>query len=253
MVKKFSAADLPLALLKEASWLGYVMPILTESVVCQWQKNIGLYKYETLDQAVDKARLEHSAEKVNLVGHSMGGLEALAYTVNHPGEVDNCVSVASPFSGTNASVGGLSALFFGVYLKTVFQLTPDSDYIKTLKQKLQNAMPEFEANDVKLTNIWSPIDEFMTKGDCSIETILGRKSENLEEFEFNLGHCSVFYCKETTEMLHTMIDESPYPTILVHGLMMNKRFFKKFAEEIPKALEHKVYALSYDFAKALEI
>ncbi len=60
---------------------------------------------------VNVAGIYHPGKKVNIVTHSMGGLVARRYILDHPGKVDKLITVAAPFLG---SAKPLYQMIYGV-------------------------------------------------------------------------------------------------------------------------------------------
>ncbi|KKR88234.1 MAG: Alpha/beta hydrolase fold protein, partial [Candidatus Wolfebacteria bacterium GW2011_GWB1_41_12] len=61
-----------------------------------WRRNIG----DTANNLASFVDGQVPSGKVNLVGHSMGGLVARAYAQNHPDRVNKLVTVGSPYQGS---------------------------------------------------------------------------------------------------------------------------------------------------------
>ncbi len=247
MVSSAELLSVPSMLFKEARWLDYVTPIFISSVIEQWNSTFLMDDYKTIEEAVAMAR----TPKVNLVGHSMGGLKSLVYTLNNPDKVDNCVMSGTPLAGTNSSWIGATFATFGVYLQSCFQLLPFSDYMKELRKKLNDRIGYLESNNVTLTNIWSPIDELVTTDDSSLESLLKKRSKIMKDYRFALGHCEIFYGEGPQNIMKGIIYNSNNDTVLVHGMLMNQKFFNRFIENMdPKHLE-KLVLFSYDYSKSL--
>ena len=79
---------------------------------------------------VDRIREETGAEKVDLVGVSLGGFAALHYLTNLDGakKVGRFVAVASPFHGTWFALLGVAAL--GAVSKGAWQCLPTSSLVR---------------------------------------------------------------------------------------------------------------------------
>jgi hypothetical protein len=239
---------------EEVCYLNFVTPIFVEGLVKQWSKYFCFNsEYDSLDETIERVMHKHSTDKVNLVGHSMGALESLAYTLNNPDNVDNCVTVAGPFGGTNMAIFGFVQFAFFVYTPSIFQLLPNSTYIQEMKHKIREKMPELEDKDVKINNIWSPVDEFLSSDETTLETILGRKSSSVNEHGVQRGHCSTFYCDTTLNILKNILQESKYPMVMLPGFTMSEKFYDIFMNDLSPEFKEKVYAISYDFAKILEV
>lgn len=58
------------------------------------------YGLAPVEHAIQALRAELAGEKVNLLGHSQGGLVAAAYATRWPDEVATVITLAAPLSGT---------------------------------------------------------------------------------------------------------------------------------------------------------
>jgi Predicted acetyltransferases and hydrolases with the alpha/beta hydrolase fold len=100
---------------------------------------------EVVERKVEEVYDRHD-ERVNLVGHSMGGLDSRWYVEQMDGEeyVDTVVTLATPHHGTLTS--RYAALTPGGK-----KLAMSSDVIRTLKQ-------DGLSEDVEYVSLWSPGD-----------------------------------------------------------------------------------------------
>ena len=159
-----SYLNVPLAMYKELEQIDNVAVMFVEGIIDQWKelgkKILGLGTgYKTLDQTVDKALADHGTDKVHLVGHSMGGLEATAYALNNPEKVGEVVTVGTPYQGSIMAPGGVFVMGLGVYAPTIWQIVPGSDYLRELKRRVNADIGVLEREGVKITNHYSPFDE----------------------------------------------------------------------------------------------
>ena len=101
---------------------------------------------ERLSEAVKTALAQTGAEKVDLVGHSMGGLVVRYFVERLDGaaSVNAAVTLGAPHRGTKTAV-------FGVF-KSAEQFMPDSDLIAELNE----AVPANRA--VNMSAVWSDFD-----------------------------------------------------------------------------------------------
>jgi triacylglycerol lipase len=111
-----------------------------------------------LNTFADNVRAQTGAAKVDLIGHSQGGLVARGYVKYYGGasEVDSLISLGAPHYGTY--VANIVAFFgFGSCLGIVAceQMTIGSSYLGNL-----NAGPDVIGN-VKYTNIYTTYDELV--------------------------------------------------------------------------------------------
>ena len=101
---------------------------------------------ERLSEAVKTALARTGVEKVDLVGHSMGGL-VVRYFIERlegAGSVNAAVTLGAPHLGAKTAV-------FGIF-KSAEQFMPDSDLIAELNE----AAPS--RRTVKMTAVWSDFD-----------------------------------------------------------------------------------------------
>ena len=91
---------------------------------------------------------QRTGRKVNLVGHSLGGLIALRKAQENPTLVDKVIMLGSPLNGTNIA--------YAPYLihKSCRQMVPGSDFLKHIQEK---GFPE----NVEFHAIASPYDEIV--------------------------------------------------------------------------------------------
>ncbi|MEA3379200.1 MAG: hypothetical protein U9Q69_06240 [Nanoarchaeota archaeon] len=218
--------------------------------VCeQWLNKIGLFKYDTLEEAVEKS----STKKVNLVGHSLGALESMIYTIKNPEKVETCIPVGCPYGGTSMAYFGSIFSLLNIHLKSHNQILPNSKFINDFRKKFKERMPEIEKNNAKIINIWSPIDELIENNNASISHTLGLKSKCITEHSINTGHGYLFYCDFTQDLVRSLITESESNTILVHGLSINKNFFLPFIKTLNESQFKKTTAITYDYSRLLQI
>ena len=65
--------------------------------------------YEELHYIIDKITYDYyawcgSLPKINLIGHSRGGLWNMDYVIEHPKNVDSLVSVGTPIMGLGMTI-----------------------------------------------------------------------------------------------------------------------------------------------------
>ncbi len=61
--------------------------------------------YEELDYIIDKISYDYlevmgALPKINLIGHSCGGLTNMDYAINHPKNVASLISLGTPYNGS---------------------------------------------------------------------------------------------------------------------------------------------------------
>ena len=89
---------------------------------------------------------ETKIDRVDLIGHSFGGLCARYYiqALDGANKVNHCITIATPHKGTTLSFFGLGA--------ANLDMQPGSDLLQELNKDL--TLPD----GVDFTNIWSPFD-----------------------------------------------------------------------------------------------
>ena len=89
---------------------------------------------EIIAKKISNLRDHHHLEKIDIVGHSMGGLIGL-YALKRLGvsdSVNRLITVGTPYHGTNIAYAGLP--FFGLTGKGLWQLLPDSKFLQALHE-----------------------------------------------------------------------------------------------------------------------
>lgn len=108
--------------------------------------SIGEY-VNRLDRCIKHVLRENSCDKVILIGHSMGGLVALAYETQLPERVDKIVTITTPIQGAPLLKNPLIKKI--LHYKRHVQMTPDSGFLSVLID---------EANTNKVQTFGSPND-----------------------------------------------------------------------------------------------
>lgn len=86
----------------------------------------GSVKYRTLEETASHLPGSiRGSEKLSLVGHSFGGMLALDYALDHPEQVCEVLTVASPFKGTQGIYLQNIMRLTGLYDKALYDLLPD--------------------------------------------------------------------------------------------------------------------------------
>lgn len=117
---------------------------------------------EKIERLMERFGKHHDFEKIDLVGHSMGGLIGLYYIKKLGGHrvVSRLVSLGTPFNGTWASVLGM--LPFGAISRGLWQMLPNSDFLTSLKSH-----PE-EAHRTRLFSISAKYDAICPPKSCRL-------------------------------------------------------------------------------------
>lgn len=232
----------------EFSWLFKVLPDVFVGFKENLKFKAGRETYfENLEDIVHNVKTNHKLSKVNLVGHSLGGLKIMNYCSKFLGDIDNCVTIASPFGGTFFYKMGYLAPLFGLNDETIFEMKP-GDFLEDLSKKIKNNYPLLE--EIKFKNICGDFDEFISLKNSSLIEFLGSDKENIEEYVLKYqGHASVFDNYFTYDLIKDILKSSVYPLIMVHGYCMNKNFFNPFINHIKNfepELQKKIYVFSYN-------
>jgi len=100
---------------------------------------------ELVEEKVERIHDKHD-ERVNLVGHSMGGLDSRWYVEQLGGEeyVDTLVTLGTPHHGTLTSR-------FAAFTPGGRKMAMSSDFIRTLKE-------DGLSDEVEYVSVWSPND-----------------------------------------------------------------------------------------------
>jgi len=117
---------------------------------------------EKVAKLMDRFAKHHPFEKIDVVGHSMGGLIGLYYLKRHGGHklINRLIALGAPFNGTWASV--LALVPFGAVSKGLWQMLPQSEFLKTLR-----AHPE-EAHQTKIISIAAKYDAICPPKSCHL-------------------------------------------------------------------------------------
>jgi pimeloyl-ACP methyl ester carboxylesterase len=128
-----------------------------------------------LGNIVQLARERAGVDKVDVLGHSMGGLVVRYYVEQLGGDafVDTAVTLGAPHKGTKTAVFGL--------FDTARQFLPTAAFIKDLKV----ARP---VQDVKMISIWSEFDNIVLPPE---NALLPQPYENV--MVKNVGHVALLF------------------------------------------------------------
>ena len=142
---------------------------------------------------------KYQIESVNLVGHSMGGIISLKYTMEKSGngypEVNKLITIGSPFDGI------YSEEYFHIHQDAAAtDLKPNSLALQLLRE---GTFP----SDIDVLNIGSTGDLIATpKSVQSLRTII--PAENFQETILEnkkLGHSALHESKEVDKMIHSFL------------------------------------------------
>jgi triacylglycerol lipase len=131
---------------------------------------------ERVANKVDQLRREHGIERVDLVGHSMGGVIARNYIQRRggSGKVRHCICIATPHEGSRLAPFALTPL--------AQVLMPGSEFLQHLAEGQRPA-------GVRFTNLYSRHDNLVIPG----ESALLDDIPNLEVS--GIGHSCLLYSR----------------------------------------------------------
>ena len=143
-------------------------------------------------------------EKINIFGHSMGGLVGIDYLINHPENVAKFVAVGSPFKGSSLAYpaweGGdiwndnfITKIAMTLYIKhcgSIWNLNSDKDIIQNNIPSIGNLLPTFNylrdhktlswVNPTYAQNTWTNSKFDIPEGP-TVETISGTGFATISE------------------------------------------------------------------------
>lgn len=118
---------------------------------------------EKIERLIERTGDHRAFEKIDIVGHSMGGLIGLYYIKHLGGHrlVNRMIGLGAPFHGT--WVGLLAVVPFGAFSRGIWQMLPKSHFLKSLR-----AHPQ-EAHETKLISIAARFDALCPPRTCRLE------------------------------------------------------------------------------------
>lgn len=117
---------------------------------------------EKIERLMARFSKDHDFEKIDLVGHSMGGLIALYYVKKLGGHrlINRVVALGTPFNGTWVSL--LAMVPFGAVSRGLWQMLPKSEFLKELRLH-----PE-QAHQTRMTSISAKYDAICPPKSCRL-------------------------------------------------------------------------------------
>jgi triacylglycerol lipase len=102
------------------------------------RKSARLLSYK-IERIMDHYCQKHDFEKIDIIGHSMGGLIGLYYVKNLGGHrtVDKLVTLGTPFNGTWLAAAGILPL--GWFSRGVWQMLPTSNFLQKMQEHEERA------------------------------------------------------------------------------------------------------------------
>lgn len=135
---------------------------------------------EQLHERIEALLAETGADRVALVGHSMGGLVSRAYLLRHgPNRVAKLITLASPHQGTRVAHFGLGP--------NARQMEPDSPWIRGLASREPRSLPA--------VNVWSTADEIV------VPPHRGQWAAAQEKVIPALGHFAIVFSPMVAELV----------------------------------------------------
>ncbi|MBI4153914.1 alpha/beta fold hydrolase [Candidatus Woesearchaeota archaeon] len=238
------------------------IPVAAESLALQWKRKLRGTRYRTLDEVIWYAKEKTGSKKVNLVGHSLGGLIALTYTIGHPEQVGQCITLSTPFQGTYAAYIGALFTFLCINPKPAFQMIPESNFLKSLQEQFQKHFLAFQKNKLTFKNIYSEHDELLSKRSASLKALAQCNPGFIQESKLSgYGHGAVMYSEEAYQTITETFRENPYPLIFIHGFALNRSFYNKKLERLRREYpeftkggeKRRIFHFTYDYTKALQL
>lgn len=168
--------------------------------------------FGTLQDCVDSLKAQMAelddATTINFVAHSMGGLIARNYILQHgAGRIGKCVFIATPHGGTRvASVVDKIPLYPSIF-KPIKHFLPESGFRKFERDK------GFKLGLIAGSKHWSPIGKFLLRkpsdGRVEIESV---KTEDADDFMvLPFGHKAIHRRKLTLDYVVGFLIEGRFP------------------------------------------
>lgn len=143
-------------------------------------------------------------EKINLVGHSMGGLVAVDYLLGNPAKVNKTLTAGSPFKGSSLTYpsweGGdiwsdnfitkIATTLFVKHCRNILNTTTDMETVKIAFPSMGNMLPTYNyLKDNKTDQIINPIyaintwanSGFTLPSGLNVKTLSGNGYDTLSE------------------------------------------------------------------------
>lgn len=207
--------------------------------------------YKTIDDAVEEVKEKTGAEKVNLFGHSLGGIIALDYALDRPENVEDILTVASPFRGTYGILYSNLMRPAGLHDPVVYDmLLPFGKFMERLRYKMYRQWKQLEKEPVNVMNIIASEDEFVGEERMSLLAAIGKR-ENIVEFSLPEGHCEVLFNRQTVEQLRFMMQNGA-ATVGVHSLLYDQGIFDSLREGMTERQREDFYTFNYDYHRIPE-
>lgn len=157
------------------------------------------YKIERILQKFGK---EHSFNRVDIVGHSMGGLIGLYYLKKLGGHrvIRKLITLGAPFHGTWTSL--LAVFPLGLVSKGLWQMVPASRFLKSLRK-----FPE-ASDDTEVISIAAKYDTICPPSSCHLE--------GATNYISNVGHAGLLLDERVFTAIAGFLDAKPSKSNIVH-------------------------------------
>lgn len=185
------------------------------------KKNIRLIN-SRIDQIL--AQTKPKSGKVDLIGHSLGGLTARYYSYIYPEKVEYCLMLGAPHKGTYLAYAGLLGFLIKPLLKkskiegmSAFQMTPGGKFLNEI-----NAMRP--APNVKYINIYSDTDELILYKDSPV--VKGHVNINVKTDAGidGIGHGGLIHDPQIIDLICEILNNT-------YGKEAQLRFYEDYDED----------------------
>ncbi len=156
------------------------------------RKSAQLLSYK-MERIMDRFGNSHGITKVDVIGHSMGGLIGLYYIKRLGGHrlVRKLITLGAPFNGTWTSVLGVFP--FGLLSKGIWQMLPNSEFLKSLKSH------PHETQSTEVVSIAASFDALCPPASCHLH---GAKN-----IDVAVGHAGLLMDKKVFQSIDECLAE----------------------------------------------
>lgn len=177
-------------------------------------------EYDSLDDIVNETLHETGSDKVHLVGYSLGGVHARAYTQARPEAVSACMTWVTPHSGTPlANLGGLSRRI-GLDEGVIEQISSSGAYMKELNAEFRSRRVEYKRKGVHFVNFLARWDMLVPYPNSKLP-FADREYECKRSF-----HANAMLSKYLGDSFMKELRFLPrHPIIMLHGMMVTPEMF----------------------------
>lgn len=246
------------ALYEEALLAARYSVDILDGLCRQWGKHLADVGYRTIEEAVDEARQKAGKEKVNIAGYSLGGLAALAYTMENPDKIAKCITIGAPVKGTPTAYYLFSLLSMGIVASTASQMLPGSRFINAMNSYFKKHNDEFKEKGIMFENIRSMHDPLARYACTSLKDTCP-DAWNISEHTLKWkGHIGLLHDKLTCRILANTAAYSFFPTVFVPGFGLGRHSFNLLLESMKRACPEEAgkldrfFMASYDYTKPIK-